>query len=80
MTFITSQGRKVETLELNGKCTPFRNGDYVVLRLAVDGIPCPAWQIPAADWEREAATTRESEFWQNWADGSLTMRDTQSVL
>jgi hypothetical protein len=80
VTIVTSQGRKVETIPFNGRDTPFRHNDFMVLRVAVDGKPCPAWQIPAMTWDEEAATLRESEFWQNVADAALSMSDAEVAL
>ncbi len=79
MTIRTSQGNRVETLETSGHSTPFRHNDYIVLRVAVDGHPCPPWQIPAETWEYEAATMNEPDFWQNVADAALSMRDVQTA-
>lgn len=80
MTIVTSQGRKVETLEYNGYSTPFRYGDYFVMRVAVDGQPCPAWQIPAQTWQEEQGSLSEPEFWQNVADAALSMKDAEGLL
>ncbi len=51
-----------------------------MLRVAVDGKPYPSWQIPAPDWDREASTMAEGEFWQNVADYALTMGDVEAAL
>ena len=78
MTIRSSQGQIVETLEFRGRPTPFRHGDFFVLRVAVDGKPCPGWQIPADTWQMEAATLPEPEFWQNVADAALSMSDVEA--
>ena len=80
MTIRTAQGRIVETLEHRGRSTPFRHGDFVVLRVAVDGRPYPSWQIPSMTWDEEAGTMDETEFWQNVADYALTMGDVEAAL
>jgi hypothetical protein len=80
VTIVTAQGRTVETLEHRGHATPFRFKEFVVLRVAVDGKPYPSWQIPAPDWDREARTMAEGEFWQNVADYALTMGDVEAAL
>ena len=51
-----------------------------MLAVAVDGTPCPAWQIPAMTWDQEAATLGEGEFWQNVADAALSMKDAEVAL
>ena len=80
MTIRTAQGRIVETLEHRGRGTPFHFKDFVVLRVAVDGKPYPSWQIPGADWNREASEMTEADFWQNVADYALTMGDVEAAL
>ena len=80
MTIVTSQGHRVETLELNGRSTPFRHDEYYVVRVAVNGQPFPACQIPAPTWEEESATLDEPEFWQNVADAALSMGDVEAML
>lgn len=51
-----------------------------MLRVAVDGKPYPSWQIPGADWNREASEMTEADFWQNVADYALTMGDVEAAL
>ena len=78
MTIITSQGRRVETIEFNGHPTPFRHGDFFVIRVAVDGQPCPGWQVPAQTWQEEQYQLSEPEFWQNVADAALSMGEARA--
>lgn len=80
MTIVTSQGHRVETLLHNGRQTPFSHNEFYVLRVAVDGKPCPAWQIPAPVWQEELATLGERDFWQNVADAALSMGDVEAAL
>lgn len=80
MTIRTAEGRVVETLEHNGRNTPFRHKEFVVLRVAVDGKPYPSWQIPGNVWDEEAGTMTEQEFWQNIADAALSMSDAETML
>lgn len=80
MTFHTSQGFKVETVEFKGRATPFQHGEYVVLAVAVNGRAYPPWQIPAPQWQQEIKTLSEAEFWQNVADAALSMGDVNAAL
>jgi hypothetical protein len=80
VTIRTAQGNVVETLEYRGRTTPFRHGEFVVLRVAVDGRPYPSWQIPSMTWDQEAGTMDADSFWQNVADYALTMGDVNAAL
>ena len=81
MTIVSAQGNRVETLEFNGRSTPYLDIDrMVVLRVAVDGRAYPPFQLPVTTWEYECATLRERDFWQNVADTALSMGDLQPQL
>lgn len=80
MTITTAQGLKVETIEHLGRSTPYRVGEYVVVAVAVNRQPCPPFQVPVPQWQEDLAKFDEDEFWQNVADGALSMRDAEAAL